>query len=183
VRPAATLLLLALAAEALPPLSPGFVRLKEFRRHIDGRVLELREQEAFDSKPREERMVLTYRRSDAFEGRDLVARHVLETCFAWDEVARLVPTEAGQRVLDLLPQVLSERCGGGAKDRKERRQASIPLLKALDSDFPPVREAAIASLRELYEAPRVDRYDPATPSRERAAPIRAWKRVVADQNW
>jgi hypothetical protein len=182
MRPAAALLLLALAAEALPPLSPGFLRLRELRREIEARATAFREQESFDKKPREERMLLTFRDMKAFEGEDMKARQVVEACLGWADVERPVPTEAGQRVLALLPQVLKERCGG-PKDQKERRQASIPLLKALDSDFQPVREAAIASLRSLYEPPRNDRYHAAQSAKDRAASIRAWKRAVADQNW
>lgn len=182
MRTAVAILLLALAAEALPPLSPGFVRLKELRRQIDARAEELLEQEAFDRKPREERMLLTFRKLGEFEGKALAAREVVEACLRWDAVDRPVPTEAGQRVLALLPLVLEERCGG-PKDQKERRQASIPLLKALDSDSRPIREAAIASLRRLYNPPRVDRYDPAQSAKDRAQAIRAWKRTVAEQNW
>lgn len=181
MRLAAAILLLALAAEALPPLSPGFARLKEFRRQIDARATELVEQEAFDRKPREERMLLTFRKQGEFEGKALAARDVVEACLRWDAVDRPVPTEPGQRVLALLPLVLEERCG--PKEQKERRQASIPLLKALDSDSQPVREAAIASLRRLYNPPRVDRYDPGHSAKDRATAIRAWKRTVAEQNW
>jgi hypothetical protein len=182
VRSAAAILLLALAAEATPPLSPGFHRMRDLRRQIEARATLFREREAFDEKPREERMLLTFQKGEAFEGEALKARHVVETCLGWADVGRAAPTEAGQRVLALLPAVLEERCGG-PKDRKERRQASIPLLKALDSDFQPVREAAIASLRRLYDPPRVDRYHPAQTAKERAAAIRAWKRTVAEQNW
>jgi hypothetical protein len=182
VRRVAAILLLALPAAALPPLSPGFARLKELRRQIDVRTAELVEEEAFDRKPREERMLLTFRKQGEFEGKALAAREVVEACLRWDAVDRAVPTEAGQRVLALLPLVLEERCGG-PKDVKERRQASIPLLKALDSDAQPVREAAIASLRRLFNPPRVDRYDPAHSAKDRATAIRAWKRTVAEQNW
>ncbi|MCK6461930.1 MAG: hypothetical protein L6Q95_18775 [Planctomycetes bacterium] len=181
MRHAAAILLLALPAAALPPLSPGFARLKELRRQIDVRAAELREQEAFDRKPREERMLLTFRKEGEFEGKALSARQVVEACLRWDEVDRPEPTEAGRRVLELLPFVLEERRGG--KDAKERRQASIPLLKALESDAQPVREAAIAAIRRLYNPPRVDRYDPAHSAKDRAAAVRAWKRTVAEQNW
>lgn len=185
MRIALALLLVVVAADAQPPLSPGFQRLKELRRAIEAKITELREREAFDKKPREERMLLAFRAKKAFEGDELDARHVVEACLAWDEVARAVPTEAGKRVLDLLPVVLEEHCGRqrDKKDQQRRRQPSIPLLKALDSDHLPVREAAIASLRRLYDPPRVDRYDAASPPKDRRAPIRAWQRAVSDQNW
>jgi len=156
--------------------------MRELRRDIDARVAELKEQEAFNSKPREERMLLTYWKQDTFEGEEIDARDVIEACFAWEEVNREKPTEAATRVLRVLPHVLAQRCGGPNLDRKERRQASVPLLKALDSDAKAVREAAIESLRKLYDAPRVDRYDPAQSARERSSAVRAWKRTVLQQN-
>jgi hypothetical protein len=183
MRPFAALLLFALAAEALPPLSPGFLRMKELRRAIDASVEELRKEEAFASRPREERMLLTFRKGQPFEGKKLAARDVVEACFAWGEADRAAPTESATRVLALLPVVLQERCGGPLQaDRKERRLASVPLLKALDAAEQPVRATAIAALRALYEPPRVDKYDPAHSSRERYSAVRAWKRAVWQQN-
>jgi hypothetical protein len=182
MRALAGLLLLALPAAALPPLTPDFVRLREFRRNIDARVAELQEEEAFRSKPREERMLLTFGKQEEFEGEKIDARDVIEICFAWGEANRDKPTEAAVRVLKLLPQVLAQRCGGPNLDRRERRQASIPLLKGLDSDAKAVREAAIESLRKIYDPPRIDRYDPAQSAKERSSSIRAWKRAVLQQN-
>ncbi|HEX5138823.1 MAG TPA: hypothetical protein VFY93_17770 [Planctomycetota bacterium] len=182
MRRMAALLLLALPAVALPPLTPGFVRMKDLRRSIDARIAELQQEEAFKSKPREERMLLTYGKQEEFEGRKIDARDVVEACFAWGEANGNEPTEAAIRTLRLLPGTLFQRCGGPNADRKERRQASIPLLKALDSDSAAVREAAIESLRKIYDAPRVDRYDPAQSAKERNSPIKAWKRAVLQQN-
>ena len=178
MRSAAALLLLSLSAAAAPPLSPGFVRLRDLRENIRLRSVEIREREEFDAKPREERMLLTFRKRGTFEGKALLGKLVVETCLGWEDVERAVPTEAGQRVLKLLPDVLHERCG--PDNRKERRVVSQLLLKALDSDFLPVREAAIASLRRLYGPPRADRYDPA--AKDRRAAIRARKRAVWQQN-
>lgn len=182
VRAPACLLLLALPAVALPPLSPGFQRMRELRRGMDERIVALREQEAFAAKPRVERMLLTYWRKAPFEGEEVDARDVIEACFGWEEAKRENPTEAAARVLRLLPLMLGERCGGPNLDRKERRQASVPLLKALDDDAEAIREAAIASLRKMYDPPRIDRYHPAMSARERSSQIKAWKRAVLQQN-
>jgi len=182
MRHVAALLFLALPAAALPPLSPGFERMRELRRNIDARVAEFQELEAFNSKPREERILLTYWQKKNFEGKKIDARDVIEACFDWEDVRRDNPSEVARRVLRQLPQMLADRCGGTDLDRRERRQASVPLLKALDSDSEAIREAAIASLRKMYDPPRVDRYNPAQSARERSSHIRAWKRAVVQQN-
>jgi hypothetical protein len=176
----AVLLLLALPATALPPLSPGFVRLDELRIEVDQKKRDLLEQEAFAKKPREERMLLTFRKQGDFEGKPLTSKAVVQACLEWEEIRTDNPTAAGQRVVELLPVVLRERCGPA--ERRERRIVSRILLDALDDDYLPVRTAAIASLRAIYPFPREDRYDPKMGRRERISPIRAWKRHVSDQN-
>jgi len=177
MRTLALLLVLAGVAGALPPASPGFVRLRELREEIRLGIVELQKREAFEARPREERMLLTFRKGEVFEGEELRGRDVARACLEWADVERQQPTEAGKRVLALLPVVLREKYAG-SDDWRERRAIGYLLVRALDSDYLHVREAAIASLRRLYVPPRGDSYDPAQDRRDRASAIRAWKRHV-----
>lgn len=181
MRSLAALALLVSAAGAMPPISTDFVRLREFREAIRIRAAELREQEEYAAKPREEKMLLALRKREKFEGKETAAKAVVTACFAWDDARQEVASEAAERTLALLPVVLGERWGK-AFDRKERREVSVVLLKALEHDVLRIRKAAIASLRALYVPPRDDAYDPAGPAKDRAADVRAWKRHVAQAN-
>lgn len=177
MRPLACLLVLAIGAGALPPVSPGFARLRDLRQEIQQSLAETLKREAFEAKPREERMLLTFGKGEDFEGKELKGKVVVETCLVWEEAAQDTPTPAGLRVLALLPEILREKYGGPG-DAKERRSVGYELIDGLDSDFLPVREASIASLRRIYPPPRDDSYDPKKDRRDRAAAIRVWRRHI-----
>lgn len=176
------LLLLAFAARAEPPDAAEFVRLKGFREDLRGRFDELRQQEEFDRKPREERMLIAFGRGDRrFEGKEIPGKLVVKTCLAWADVRRAQPTEAGRRVLGLLPAVLRDRYAV-AVDRKERRDVSNLLVEALDSEFLPIRQAAVDALKAIYGVPGGFGYDPSLAAKGREKPIREWRKYVARRN-
>ena len=182
MRRIASLLFLALVAAAEPPVSVDFVRIREFRERVQARFVELQQREEFDAKPREERMLLTFRKGETkFEGKAITGKSVVTACFEWADVQEPQPTERGQRVLDLLPTVLRERYEV-AVDRKERREVSNLLVKALDDELLHVRRAAIDSLKAIYGVPGGFKYDPTMASRERAGPIKEWKKYVTRRN-
>jgi hypothetical protein len=165
----------------MPPISTGFARLREFREALRGREAGLREQEEFARKPREEKMLLALRKREKFEGKEITAKAAAAACFEWADARRDVAPEATERTLALLPVVLGE-CWRRSFDRKERRDVSSVLVKALEDDVLRIRRAAIASLRALYAQPRGDAYDPAAPEKIRDAAAKAWKRHVAQAN-
>ena len=181
MRCVASLLLLTLVAAAQPPVSEGFLRLREFREALQARFTVFQEREQFDAKPREERMLLTFRKGEKFEGKDLTGKLVVKACLQWADVEQPQPTAPGQRVLDLLPTILRERYAV-AVDRRERREASNLLVEALDHEFLPIRRAAIESLKAIYGVPSGFGYDPSFAAKDRAKPIKEWKRHVTKRN-
>ena len=174
-------LLLALIAHAEPPAA-DFSRLKGLRDDLRDRIAELQQQEEFNAKPREERMLIAFGRGDPkFEAKELGGKAVVKACLAWADLCQARPTEAGRRVMELLPKVMRERYAV-AVNRKERRDVSSLLVEALDSEFLPVRQAVIDSLKAIYGVPGGFNYDPTLAAKGNSKAIKEWRRYVAARN-
>ncbi|MHC4492244.1 MAG: hypothetical protein ACYTDU_11525, partial [Planctomycetota bacterium] len=68
---------LASRAEAKPPESPQFARAKELLEKLEVRSERLKQEEEFQAKPREERLVLRFKEgAETFEGEELTGAYV-----------------------------------------------------------------------------------------------------------
>lgn len=180
MRVVVSLLLLVLTASADPPLVKDFRRIRDLKDDVQKAIVKRQEEEKEAAKPREEKMVLAFLAgAPKFEGKRISGRLVVTTCLKWADVQQETPTEAGQRVLDLLPEVLRRRYAAGIEIPKDRREVSNLLLDALDSDFLHVRRAAVESLKSMYKTAT---YDPAMSRMERAESIETWRKYVVKQN-
>lgn len=179
MRPFAPLLLLALAAAAQPPVVTDFVRMRKFKDNIASRIMQLKAEEDFASKPFEEKMLLAFEKGD---NKKFTGKLVVMTCFVnWADVQQAEPTEAGKRVLAKLPEALYKRYGEAIDIPKDRKEMSKFLLDALDSDFLHIRAAALESLKKVYRTQSDMMYVPDMTKKERVDSIRAWRKFVARQ--
>jgi hypothetical protein len=184
MRPLLALLPLCVAAAAQPPAIKDFVRMRKFRENISARITTLVQDEEYAQKPREEKMLLTLEKGErTFEGKALTAEAVVETCLLkWADVQEATPTEAGKRVLTRLPEVMGKRYAGVLDvDKRDRYDASAKLIKALDSESLPVRNAAFDALKKIYRTSTGFMYEPTMTRKEREKPIKEWDRYVKRQ--
>jgi hypothetical protein len=176
------LLLLAAAADAQPPVSKDFARMKDLRDEIASRMAQLQEAEEYAKKPREEKIFVSFRRGDKkFENKTpLTGEFVVKTCLMkWEEVQRAEPSEAATRVLTGLPAALGAKYEGILLDKGDRYEASKVLAEALDSDFLHVRVAAIESLKKIYQTQQAFMYEPTKDKKaDRRESIEKWKRYI-----
>ncbi len=179
----APLLLLALAVAAQPPVVTDFVRMRKFKDNISSRILQLEAEEDFASKPREEKMLLAFAKGEKkFENEQLTGKLVVMTCLVkWADVQQPQPTEPGKRVLTLLPEVLFDKYGRAIEVPRDRKDVSKFLLDALDSDFLHIRAAAFESLRKVYRTQSGYMYVPDMTKKQRAEPIKTWRKFVGKQ--
>jgi len=177
------LLLLALAAAAQPPQVTDFVRLRKFKDNIATRIAKYTAEEEFARKPAEEKMLLAFLQGEKKFGKeDLTGKLVVTTCLVkWADVQQPQPTEAGKRVLALLPDVLYERYAKTIDIPKDRKEVSKVLLDALDSDYLHVRSAGFESLKRIYRTQSGWLYVPDMTKKERAEPIKNWRKFVGKQ--
>jgi hypothetical protein len=180
----AAVLLLAGAAVAQPPVAKDFVRMKELREKIAIRTAQLQEKEEYEKKPREEKILIAFERGEEKFDKipKLTGKVVVETCLEWAEIQQAEPTEAGKRVLARLPLALEKRFAQVLEvNRKDRYDASQPLLEGLNSDFPLVRVAAFESLKKMYRTQNAQFYVPSMDKKARQKPISEWKKFVQNQ--
>jgi hypothetical protein len=178
-----TLLLLAAAAGAQPPLVKDFVRLGKLRDDLQRAALDFQEKAEYASKPREEKMVIAFKNGEKkFEGKDLKGIDVVTACLAkWTDVQRDEPTEAGKRVLALLPEALRVRYVEAIDTPKDRKQVSNVLLEELDSEYFYVRVCAIDALKKIYRTQTAFMYEPSMTKKERKDHIKSWANFLKKQ--
>jgi hypothetical protein len=178
----APLLLLALVADAQPPAVRDFRRLRGLRDDIATRYTSLKEQEEFALKPREEKMLIAFAKGEKkFEGKTLEGPKVVETILEkWDQVLQDPPTEAGKRVLAELPNVLFDRYKV-IEIPKDRREVSLKLCDALDSDVLHVRFCAFEALKRIYRTPNGFMYVVDMDKKGRQDAIKSWRNHVKKQ--
>jgi len=177
------LLLVAIHVAAQPPVvEDSFRRLRRLRTDIGDQYAALKEQEEYALKPREEKMLILFDKGEKkFEGKAIDGPKVVETILKWDQVNQDPPTEAGKRVLAELPGVLFRRYAQAIEIPKDRREVSLKLCDALDSDFPLVRGAAFEALKKVYRTPSGFMYNVDMSKKERQDPIKSWKNYVKKQ--
>jgi len=182
MRVAGLVLLVALAAAAQPPAVTDFVRMRKLKDNIASRIAQYTADEEYAKKPPEEKMLLAFLRGEKKFGKDdLTGKLVVTTCLVkWEEVQQPQPSEAGKRVLALLPDVLYERYAKTIDVPKDRKDISKVLLDALDSDFLHVRSAAFESLKKVYRTQN-GMYRPDMTKKQRAEPIRYWNKFIDKQ--
>jgi len=176
------LLAATLAASASPPSVKGFMRMDRLAAAIGERITQLREKEEFEAKPREERLVVLFRkRVETYEKKALTGAYVVEEVFDWDAVRGAKPTADADRTVGLLAMALGERFGPTVKlksraEQRERYATGKELVDLLNHDRLYVRMAAFACLRQMYG--RTHDYRPDAPERERRKAQRHWRSEI-----
>jgi hypothetical protein len=175
------LLIVAAPALARPPEIRDFVRMDELSMKLLNLQATFAREEAFRSKPRQERMILLFMSgAPKFENRQLtgewVVREVLEKWAVWKLEEVLVPAGA-KEIVKQLPHALKERFAkGGPIPKQARYKASLQLVKALTHKNFYVREAAIKSLQEIYG--RTLLYKPDESPTTRRQKQRKWRQLI-----
>ncbi len=178
----APLLLLAMVADAQPPVVRDFRRLRKLRDDIASQYASLKGQEEYALKPREEKMLIAFGKGEKkFEGKTLDGETVVATILKWDQVLQDPPTEAGKRVLADLPNVLFERYGKAIEIPKDRKDVSLKLCDGLDSDSIHVRQSSFEALKRIYRTPSGWMYVPDMDKKGRQDAIRSWRNHVRKQ--
>lgn len=177
------LLLLSAPLLAKPPSQSSVTRMDDLDVQLTDLLDKLQKQEAFASKPREERMILRYMAGDKeFEGRKLtgqtLAKAILED---WKAVQKPLEevTADETRILELLASALGQRFGKAAPPpipKKPRYNASKVLLKALKSRHDTIRKAGIDALHAIYDQRLLYRYDASSGARREK--IARWSREI-----
>ena len=83
----------------------------------------------------------------------------------------------------LLPDALKANYGGiraVGVNRKERHNASKPLVKALTNDYLSIRQAAIDCLTAIYSTSNLYRAD--ARKKERSNAQKSWERLIKRQS-
>ena len=175
--------LVAAPAAARPPKITNYARIDNLLAHYDRETERLRQEEAFKAKPRIERMIIRYGEQRTFEGKKLTGDYVVKQVFdEWEAIQKASPTEADVKILMSLPDALKANYSGiravrvNKVNKKERKNASKPLVKALMNDHLYVRQAAINCLKAIYGTINLYRADAA--KRDRARAQKNWEALV-----
>ncbi len=175
--------LVAAPAAARPPKIANYARIDNLLAHYDRETERLREEEAFRAKPRIERMIIRYGGQRTFEGKKLTGDYVVKQVFdEWEAIQKASPTEADVKILMSLPDALKANYSGiravrvNKVNKKERKNASKPLVKALMNDHLYVRQAAINCLKAIYGTINLYRAD--ATKRDRARAQKNWEALV-----
>ncbi len=159
-RVAIILPLLAVVAVAKPPASQDFKRIDAFNRELASRFQKFKEAEDFKQKPLPEKLVIKWSEgAKAFGGvKKLTGEAVIDAVFEWDALSAENKSEAVDRVLKLLPDVIKTRYGQAVVLNRsfkiERYNASRVLVDQLVKPPLHVRELAIECLKNMYGARR-----------------------------
>ena len=154
------LLLFGAVASAKPPASDGFVRIDAFSRALAGRFQTLKKAEDFEKKPMPEKLLIKYGEGEKSFGsvKRLTGAAVIEAIFEWDEFIGETKSEAADRVIKLLPEVVKNYYGNAVKRnpafKNDRYKASKVLVDQLVKPPLHVRELAIECLKNMYGARR-----------------------------
>jgi len=176
------LLLLSIVVDAQPPAVQDFRRLRKLRDDIASQYASLKEQEEYALKPREEKMLIAFEKGEKkFEGKALDGPKVVDAVLKWDQVLQAEPTEAGKRVLAELPNVLFKRYAQAIEVPKDRKEVSLKLCDALDSDYIHVRASAFEALKRVYRTPSGFMYVVDMSKKDRKDAISSWKKYVNKQ--
>jgi hypothetical protein len=179
MRACLALLLLALAAAAAPPHVPEYMRLRSLRDKVQSRIQQLQQEEEFARKPEEEKMLIAFSNGEKQLGKTVLnGELVVKTCLKWADVQLEKPTEAGKRVLALLPEALAKRYAQVIEVPKDRQAVAKVLLDGLDSEFTPVRYASIQAIMRLYRKTDPMMYEASMNKKQRDEPIAKWRKFV-----
>ena len=176
--------LVAAPVAARPPKITNYARIDNLLAHYDRETARLRREAEFRAKPRIERMIIRYRQQRTFEGKKLAGDYVVKQVFDdWDAIQKTSPTEADVKILMQLPQALKANYSGiraVGVNRKERLNASKPLVKALTHDRLHMRQAAIDCLKAIYGTINLYRADASEADRKKAK--RSWEGYIKRQS-
>ena len=176
--------LVAAPAAARPPKITNYARIDNLLAHYDRETARLQREVEFGAKPRIERMIIRYGDQRMFEGRKLTGDYVVKQVFEeWDAIQKASPTEADVKILMKLPQALKANYSGiraVGVNRKERLNASKPLVKALAHDRLHMRQAAIDCLKAIYGTINLYRAD--ANEKERKARKKSWESYIKRQS-
>jgi hypothetical protein len=174
------LALVALGAAASPPVVPDFVRIRGLRDGVESRIRQLAAEEDYAKKPDEEKMLIAFDGGKPFGKTAITGELVVRTVLKWADVQKDPPTDAGKRVLALLPQVLGRRYGAGVIDiPKDRYKVGKLLLEGLDSDYHLIRAASIDAIMKVYRKMDAQMYEATMATKkERAEAIGKWLKTV-----
>ena len=159
-RVAILLPLLAVVASAKPPVSEDFKRIDAFNRELASRFQKFKEAEEFKQKPLPEKLIIKWNDGEkSFGGvKKLTGETVIKAVFEWDELGSEKKSEAVDRVLILLPDVIKARYGQAVRlnsaFKTDRYKASRVLVDQLVKPPLHVRELAIECLKNMYGARR-----------------------------
>ena len=179
MRTALAAALLAGLCLAKPPYIQDFSRMEELTRKLNDVFTELREKEEFLSKPLQERIVIKFQQgAPSYEHlTKLTGEAVVKEIFKnWDAIEQDPPTEEVKRVLAMLPDVLKKQYNIVPIPKRERFNASKPLVAALTHDAFHVRQAAIDCLRAIYGESRLYQADLPAPLRSKRK--KEWERFI-----
>ena len=170
----------AAPAAAGPPKITNYARIDNLRAHYDREIARLQRDVAFRAKPRIERMIIRYGEHRMLEGKKLTGDYVVMQVFEeWGAIKTASPAKADVKILMLLPEALKANYAGiraVGLNRKERLNASKPLVKALMNDHLYVRQAAIDCLKAIYGTNHLYRAD--ASKRERSKAQKDWGRFI-----
>ena len=181
MRAAILVLLILPAALAKPPEVPGYARMEELRQRMVARKDQLAQQEAFEAKPRVEKLILNFQRGKPTpEGRKLTGEMVVKELFKWDPLMTTAPEDSALKVLEQLDDAMRERFARVVPIPKEERyQASEELVKALTHQYFHIRKAAIDALFAIYADRKF--YQPEMTAAKRKAKQKEWKKYIASK--
>lgn len=175
-------LLFAVPALAKPPTVEGYMRMDEFGRKLEGKLQELREAEEFEKKPFPEQLVIkwekgatSFRKVRNFDGVDVV-----KEVFDWEEIQKEPPTEATQRIMTKLPEVLRVKFGAALKMDRDFKRERYKIGRILVDNLvkPPlhVRKLALDCLEAMHHTRR--NFVPEDPKDKRVKGQNAWKKYI-----
>ena len=147
-------------ALAKPPASQDFKRIDDFKRELASRFQQFKKAEEFKQKPLPEKLIIKWSEGEkAFGGvKKLTGEAVIKAVFEWDALGAEKKSEAVDRVLKLLPEVIKTRYGQAVvlnrSFKVDRYNASKVLVDQLVKPPLHVRELAIECLKNMYGARR-----------------------------
>jgi len=187
------LLLLVLAAGtawARPPESRAYLRMDELRTDLATRYEALKRQEEFERKPLEEKLAILLDRADPkarpskFERVEIAPGEVTERIMKWDQLRTDNPSDAAKSTMATLHEALKKRYADPAivdYNRKERYDASRPLVEGLVADQLWLRTACFDILRTIYRNPNGLFYQPTMDARARKDKRSEWQKYITKE--
>ncbi len=178
------LLLVAAAVAAEPPKSEHFRRMHDLTIRFTQRQEKLSAAEEFASKPRVEKILISFENgAKKFEKIKLTGENaganVVKAVLAWDELDKDPPTEAAERVLAKMGEVLEKRYARVVEiPKRERHKAALLLVAALMDERLHVRSGAFEALKKMYRTTAGYLYQPTASAKDRKEKQKIWKRQI-----